>query len=142
MKSQTNLAHRPPSRFGKKIIISVIVILIILGICVCLVGRNYMKESLRPLNSHSDQVINVKVPLGASDRKIGSLLQQQKVVRNGLAFNYYIKSHNVKNLKAGYYKLSPSMSLKQITHHLNVKKSKTSRVNWCVWGIRQRKDHR
>lgn len=77
-----------------------------------------MKESLKPLKPHSDEIIEVKVPLGASDRKIGSLLQQRKVVRNGLAFNYYIKSHDVKNLKAGYYWLSPSMSLKKITNQL------------------------
>ncbi|QBP18654.1 endolytic transglycosylase MltG [Acetilactobacillus jinshanensis] len=118
MNSQTNSAHRPPSRFGKKIIVSVIVILVILGFCLFLLGRNYMKESLKPLKPHSDEIIEVKVPLGASDRKIGSLLQQRKVVRNGLAFNYYIKSHDVKNLKAGYYWLSPSMSLKKITNQL------------------------
>lgn len=118
LRSQINPVHHSPSRFGKKIIVSVIVILIVLGLCLFLLGRNYMRASLKPIKPTSHQVINIQVPLGASDRKIGSLLQQHKVVRNGLVFNYYIKSHNVKNLKAGHYKLSPSMSLKQITHHL------------------------
>ena len=118
MKSRTEAVHQSPSRFGKRIIISVITILAILAVSLFLLGRNYLKESLKPLNPSSTQVVNVKVPLGASNRKIGSILQQKKIVRNGLVFNYYVKSHDVKNLRAGYYKLSPSMSLERITRAL------------------------
>lgn len=129
MKSQSKT--KKISRLGKKIVVTVVIILVILGLFLLFMGRNYLKSSLKPLNSADTRSVQVKIPVGASDRKIGSILQNRRVVRNGLMFSYYVKSRNVRDLKAGYYRLSPSMSLKQVSgllkmggsnHPLNLRK--------------------
>ncbi|WP_286136900.1 endolytic transglycosylase MltG [Philodulcilactobacillus myokoensis] len=109
---------RKTSSFGRKIIISIIVILIVLIFCVLFMGHSYLKASLKPLNSNNHSKIQIDVPMGASDRKIGSILQNQNIVRSGMVFNYYVKAHNISDFRAGYYELSPSMSLQQIANIL------------------------
>ena len=118
MRSQSK--NEKISRLGKKIIITVVITLLILGLVLLLMGRNYLKSSLKPLDSSNHRIVQVKIPVGASDRKIGSILQNRRVVRNGLMFSYYVKSRNVQNLKAGYYQLSPSMSLKRVSELLRI----------------------
>ena len=115
---KSNHFFRQTSQFGRKIIISVVSVLVILAIVLFFLGRNYMRTALLPLNQHSTRMVQIHVPFGASNRKIGSILQKRKVVRNGLAFDYYIKSHNFHDFQAGYYRFSPSMSLAKISRRL------------------------
>ncbi len=123
MKSQLGMSNQSTSRFGKKIIVSVIVILVLLAFVLFFLGRSYLQSSLHPLKSRSSRVTLVKVPMGASDRRIGSILQQHRVIKNGLTFSYYVKSHHVRNLKAGEYRLSPTMSLDRIARILRTGRS-------------------
>ncbi len=51
-------------------------------------------------------------------KKIGSILQDDKIVKSGMVFNYYVKSHNFSDFRAGYYQLKPSMTLNQIAKEL------------------------
>ncbi|KID42126.1 endolytic transglycosylase MltG [Fructilactobacillus fructivorans] len=106
------------SSFGKKIIYSVIVIIVILVIAIVLIGHHYFKTSLQPLDPHDQQVTQVDIPRGSSTKKIGAILQKSKVVKSGMVFNYYVKSHNITNFKSGYYQLKPSMSLDNIAQNL------------------------
>ncbi len=106
------------TNLGKKIFLSIIAILLVLGVCIFIFGHQYLKESLKPLNPNNKSVIQVKIPMGASDKKIGSILQDKKIVKSGMVFNYYVNSNHYSDLKAGYYELSPSMSLKAIANKL------------------------
>jgi UPF0755 protein len=104
---------------GRKIFLSIIVILIILGVSIFIFGHQYLKQSLKPLNPKDNTAVQVHIPMGASDKKIGSILQDKKIVKSGMVFDYYVNSHKYSNLKAGYYEFSPSMGLSTIANKLS-----------------------
>ncbi|MCF6515130.1 endolytic transglycosylase MltG [Lactobacillus sp. S2-2] len=103
------------NNFGKKIIISIIAILIFLAICIGIGGYNYFKTSLKPLDVNNKNVKQINIPLGASTKKIGSILQDEGIIKSGTVFSYYVDSNKKGSFKAGYYQLNPSMTLKSIT---------------------------
>lgn len=110
--------EKNPNNFGKKIIISIILILVFLAICIGIGSYNYFKSSLKPLDVNNKNVKQINIPLGASTKKIGSILQDEGIIKSGTVFSYYVDSNKKKNFKAGYYQLNPSMTLKNITNLL------------------------
>ena len=96
----------------------IIVIIVILILTFGVLGYNYVQESLQPLNSNNHQEIEVKIPVGSSNKEIASRLQQKKIIRSATVFNYYVKSHNYTDFQAGYYTFKPSMTLTQIVARL------------------------
>ncbi|AQW21973.1 ABC transporter substrate-binding protein [Lentilactobacillus curieae] len=114
----TTPAPKQNKGLGKKIIITVVTLLVILLAAIGLLGYNYFQESLKPLDPKNEQVSQVHIPLGASNKQIGSILQNKKIVKSGMVFDYYVKSNNMTNFRAGYYQLKPSMSLKRIAKEL------------------------
>ncbi|UQS86685.1 endolytic transglycosylase MltG [Nicoliella spurrieriana] len=113
-QSDSNQDSQAPAKFGRKIILWIASILIILFISIVFLGHNYVKTSLKPLNPSDHQTTEVNIPMGASDKKIGSILQDQGIVKSGIVFNYYVKAHNITNFRSGYYEFAPSMGLNQI----------------------------
>lgn len=111
-------APKPNRSLGRKIIISVIAILIVLAVSISFLGYRYFQEALKPLNPQNTRVTQVHIPLGASNKQIGSILQNKKIVKSGMVFDYYVKSNNMNDFRAGYYQLKPSMSLKMIAKQL------------------------
>ncbi len=89
-------------------------LLIISGV----VFYNYFQSALKPLDPKSQEVVQVDIPMGASSKKIGSILQEKKIVKSGSVFNYYVKSHNYSDFRAGYYQLNASMTLNQAAKRL------------------------
>lgn len=119
MSNNSNERTPKPNRsLGRKIIISVITILVILAIAIGFLGYRYFQEALKPMNPQNTSVKQVHIPLGASNKQIGSILQNKKIVKSGMVFDYYVKSNNMSNFRAGYYQLKPSMSLKAIAKKL------------------------
>lgn len=115
--------------FGKKIIIGVVSVLIFLVLVMGLLGYHYVRTSLKPLDADSSKVIEVNIPMGASNKKIASVLQDKEIVKSGTVFNYYVQSHNYSNFRAGYYELKPSMTLSQIAKKLQKGGSSVSQKN-------------
>ncbi|MEE8823934.1 putative aminodeoxychorismate lyase [Lentilactobacillus sunkii] len=109
---------KPNKSLGRRIIISVITLLVILAATIGFMGYRYFQDALKPLNPRDTNVTQVHIPLGASNKQIGSILQNKKIVKSGMVFDYYVKSNNMANFRAGYYQLKPSMSLKGIAKHL------------------------
>nr|WP_225356355.1 endolytic transglycosylase MltG [Secundilactobacillus pentosiphilus] len=103
---------------GQKIITGVVSVLVILLIVSGVVFYHYFQSALKPLNPKSEEVVQVDIPMGASSKQIGSILQDKKIVKNGSVFNYYVKSHNYSELRAGYYQLKASMTLNQVAKRL------------------------
>ncbi|EEI23454.1 endolytic transglycosylase MltG [Lentilactobacillus hilgardii] len=119
MSNNSNERTPKPNRsLGRKIIISVIAILIILAVSISFLGYRYFQEALKPMNPQNTNVTQVHIPLGASNKQIGSILQNKKVVKSGMVFDYYVKSNNMSEFRAGYYQLKPAMSLKTIAKQL------------------------
>lgn len=109
---------KPNKSLGRRIIISVITLLVILAATIGLMGYRYFQDALNPLDPQDTKVTQVHIPLGASNKQIGSILQNKKIVKSGMVFDYYVKSNNMANFRAGYYQLKPSMSLKRIAQRL------------------------
>ncbi|KRK49242.1 endolytic transglycosylase MltG [Secundilactobacillus kimchicus] len=113
---QTNAPKKPST--GRKIIIGVVSVLVLLVVAIGIAFYQYFQSALKPLNPNSNEVVQVDIPMGASNKKIGSILQDDKIVKSGMVFNYYVKSHNFSDFRAGYYQLKPSMTLNQIAKEL------------------------
>lgn len=106
------------SSFGRRIMIGVVSLLVILAVAIGIIGYHYFQTALKPLDTHNQNVVQVHVPMGATSNKIGQILQDKKIVKSGMVFNYYVKSHKFTNFRAGYYQLKPSMTLKTIANQL------------------------
>ncbi|KJW13518.1 endolytic transglycosylase MltG [Lactobacillus spicheri] len=106
--------------FGRRIMIGVASLLVILAVAIGVIGYNYFQSALKPLDTSNDNVVQVHVPMGATSNKIGQILQDKKVVKSGMVFNYYVKSHKFTNFRAGYYQLKPSMTLNTIAKQLQL----------------------
>ena len=69
---------------------------------------------LSPVNSKSNEEIEVVIPSGSSKKSIGRILKEKNLIRNDTIFMIYVKLNKVGNLKASTYKLKKSMSVKEI----------------------------
>ncbi|CAJ1228343.1 endolytic transglycosylase MltG [Levilactobacillus zymae] len=108
------------SSFGRRIMVGVASLLVILAVAIGIFGYQYFQSALKPLDTSNDNVVQVHVPMGATSNKIGQILQDKKVVKSGMVFNYYVKSHKFTNFRAGYYQLKPSMTLNTIAKRLQL----------------------
>lgn len=109
---------KPKMSMGHRIIIGVVSILVVLVVVSGIGFYRYFKSAQKPLNAHSTQVVQVDIPMGASTKKIGSILQEKNIVKSGMVFNYFVKSRNFTAFRAGYYQLKSSMTLTQIAKQL------------------------
>ncbi len=117
-KQSTPNSSKKKLSIGQKIIAGVVSILVVLLVVTGIGFYNYFQSALKPLNPKSQQVVQVDIPMGASNNKIGSILQQKGIVKSGMVFNYFVKSHNYANFRAGYYQLKSSMTLTQVAKRL------------------------
>ena len=99
----------------KKISVAfVLVAVIILGAFI------YWTSANLPANSsdHSNKIFVINK--GEAIRQIGNNLKAQGLIRDPVAFFVYIKlNHQDKNIQAGDYRLSPSMSLARVIDTIN-----------------------
>lgn len=118
-KSKTK-SHKAKKKVSpaKRIIHWTIGVLVVVILFFCFLGYRYVQKSLKPLDPASNESIEVKIPIGSSDKQIGDILQKKHVIRSGFVFNYYVKSKQIGAFKAGYYDFKPSMTLSQIATEL------------------------
>lgn len=105
-------------RVVNNIVYWIIGIIVILILTFGVLGYNYVQESLQPMNSDNHQNVEVKIPIGSSNKQIATILQNKKIIRSATVFNYYVKSNNYNDFQAGYYSFKPSMTLTQIVARL------------------------
>lgn len=104
--------------------IAIVLIVVIVG---GLIGTKlYINSAMKPVNSEKNTAIQVKIPMGASNQKIGQILEKHKVIQSSWVFQYYIKTHNKTSFNAGYYVLKPSMSLEKVVSQLGKGGSSTA----------------
>lgn len=103
---------------GHQIVKWVLGILLVVILVTVFLGYRFFDSAMKPLHPNSNQQIQIDIPIGTTPRQVGSILQEKKVVKNGSVFNYYAKKQSLANFQAGYYVLSPSMTLKQIADKL------------------------
>lgn len=109
-------------RTGRKIrklgiwgVAAIVTVIIVIGLAVTvIVIRQSYIENLRPIsNSKTEQYFTVEK--GMSAKEIASSLFDQRLIRSASAFEWYVRSNNLRDkLQAGTYVLNPSMSQQQI----------------------------
>ncbi|MGW9605309.1 endolytic transglycosylase MltG, partial [Heyndrickxia sporothermodurans] len=97
-------------------IICLTIILIIAG--GILATYIYIQSALKPVEPKNTKTKNVEIPIGSTVSTIGTILEEDGMIKNKLIFKYYVKLNNETGFQAGTYKLSPSMNLKQIITQL------------------------
>ena len=71
-----------------------------------------------PVDSNSDEKIEVVIENGTTSSGIASILKEKKLIKSEYLFKIYIKLNKTKSLKASTYLLSKNMSLKEIINTL------------------------
>ena len=120
-KIETNpkLAERQKEKkMVKKIVWSIVTILFTLLVIFGIASYQYVTSSLEPLDATSSKEIQIEVPSGSSSADISRVLEKNKVIKSASVFRFYIKLNNKTDFQAGYYLLSPSMTLEEIIKSL------------------------
>ncbi len=122
-KIETNpkLAERQKEKkMVKKIVWSIVTILFTLLVIFGVASYQYVTSSLEPLDATSSKEIQIEVPSGSSSADISRVLEKNKVIKSASVFRFYIKLNNKTDFQAGYYLLSPSMTLEEIIKSLQL----------------------
>ncbi|MGX7420093.1 endolytic transglycosylase MltG [Carnobacterium gallinarum] len=112
------LEREKESNMVRKIVLSIISVLVVLLVILGLVGYSYVTSSLKPLDPKSEKKLSVEVPIGSTSKEIAKILEDKKIIKSALVFNYYVKTQNAADFLAGFYEFSPSMTLDTIIKDL------------------------
>ena len=118
-----------PKKKAKGIMVGVVIVILALLVIILGFGYHYVQDSLKPLNPKSQKLIQVKVPIGSTNKQIGTLLEKKNVIKNGVIFCCYVKNKKFYSFKAGYYVLKKSITLTQIATKLEKGGSSTPIIN-------------
>lgn len=108
-----NLRKKEDKIVGKIILVIVITLLAIVGVF-GFTTYKYVESGLQPLDKSDSQLVQVEVPTGSSNKQIGEILEKNHVIKSGIVFNYYTKFKNLTGFQAGFYQMSPDMTLDEI----------------------------
>ena len=100
-----------------KIIILVVAILILL----CIIPIIWYNTSLGAVSKESTKV-EIEIPIGSGSSAIGSILKENGLIKNELAFKIYVKLNNVSGLQAGTYQIDKSWNVSEILEFLKTGK--------------------
>ncbi|WP_280737359.1 MULTISPECIES: endolytic transglycosylase MltG [unclassified Enterococcus] len=102
----------------RKIVFFVVSALVIVGLVLGLTFWSYVQSGLKPLDTDNKQLVQVEIPSGSSNKEIGEILENDKVIKSGMVFHFYTKFNNLTDFQAGYYQMAPNMSLDDISQLL------------------------
>ncbi|QBK26314.1 endolytic transglycosylase MltG [Ureibacillus thermophilus] len=106
----------------RRIVAWVTIIVIALVLFIGIFGAIYVKSALQPVDSDSDQQIEVEIPLGSGITAISKILEEHGIIKDARIFKYYAKFKNQSNFQAGNYTMTPSMTLDEILESLKTGK--------------------
>lgn len=104
-----------PFRMWKVILITVAVV-ITLAIAITGGGAVYIYNNLQPVEASSGaEPVIVTIPTGATTQEIGTILEEQGLIRHAGIFSYYVRYQGIGNrLQAGDYRLTPGQTIDEI----------------------------
>jgi len=77
---------------------------------------SWWQDQNKPVNPNLEQEKIIIVPKGAGTIEIANLLKEQNLIKNPLAFRILVMQKGIdQKLQAGSFRLTPSMSLEEIT---------------------------
>jgi UPF0755 protein len=106
--------HRKEDKIVTRIVAIVVLALLIVGGVFGFSTYRYVASSIKPLDPDDSEKIVVDIPSGSTNKMIGQILEDEKVIKSGMVFNYYTKFNNLTGFQAGKYQVSPDMTLDEI----------------------------
>lgn len=106
----------------RKIVLIVAIILLISAAAVLGSGYFYINSALKPVDPDNNKPKKVEIPIGSSVTGIGTVLEENGIIRDARVFKYYVKFKNEAGFMAGEYELKPSMNMKEILDSLKTGK--------------------
>ncbi len=86
---------------------------VVLGVLCLIFGNLWLQANLRPVGPGAESI--VRVPEHSGSRGVARLLREKRLIRNDLAFRIALREWGLSGqLKAGYYRLSPTMRAEEI----------------------------
>ena len=116
-KRTHNKKRRSRKGNGRLVILFLILIALIAG-GVSFVMSYQDKRDYSALNSQDKKNKQVKIKDGENSEEIANKLDKAGLIRSKKAFMHYLSSHNISNLKSGYYLFAPSDSVSAIVKTL------------------------
>ncbi|MFA5638265.1 MAG: endolytic transglycosylase MltG [Anaerovoracaceae bacterium] len=105
-----NSRRKKNKKFNSWVLMALGVVLLLL-----LAGFVYLGGLSEPLDKDNKEYISISIPYGTSTQKIGTILEEEGVIKSGDKFKIYAKLHGFNGkLEAGDYLLSKSMDLDEI----------------------------
>lgn len=98
----------------KKIVSIVMAALVVIIAIAGFAFYKYWQNGLQPMDAKNSEAVQVEIPLGTTNKQIGNILEESKVIKSGLVFNYFVKANNLTDFKGGFYQIAPDMELKEI----------------------------
>lgn len=117
----TPLAVTPPKkRWGvKKWLLAGVIGLLVATIIGALAAYAWYQQNLRAVEPGSDEMVRVTIKPGTSPEGIASQLKENNLIRNEVAFNWYVRAENKSGLlQAGAYRLGKGEDVPTIVKHL------------------------
>ncbi len=110
---------------GRSIAISILLIVLLALGGAAVYVRNKYNNDLKAVST--DQTVSiVTIASGSSVNEVGLLLEQKGLIRSAWAFEWYVRSHNVRDkLQAGSYAFHPALSISDIVTMITTGKIST-----------------
>lgn len=112
------LVRKRESSIVKKIVLTIVFVAFLLISVVGATGYQYIMEALKPLSPAQHELVEVEIPMDTSSRGIAEILENEQVIRDATVFRYYLRAKDTADFQAGFYQLSPAMSLDEIIETL------------------------
>lgn len=93
----------------KKIVLVVLALVVIAMVSICI----WYNTSVSPVKG-DDNKYTVEIPMGSGVATIAQKLEDEGLIKSGLAFRIYVKLNNVSNFQAGTYEMTKNMSVEEI----------------------------
>ncbi|WP_409270757.1 endolytic transglycosylase MltG [Neobacillus sp. SCS-31] len=116
------IEHQSEAKIVRKIVLSISLAFIILVGLIGGGGYLYVKSALEPVDPSSNEIKEVAIPIGSSVSGIAETLEKNGIIKNARIFKYYVKFNNESGFMAGDYKMTPSMTIPEITKSLKTGK--------------------
>ncbi len=111
----------------------IVFLIIIFSFIAFFIGQEIYKSSLGPIESNNPKDINILIPESTSTYEIAKILYEEKLIKSPLVFLYEVRFKDGKNnLKAGNYKLSTDMALKEIIKDLTKGKGNQDIIKFTI----------
>lgn len=102
-----------------KKLIMVIIAIIVLAIIGVVIWYN---SSLSEVDKKDTSKVQVEIPIGSSAENIATILKNNDLIKNKVAFKLYVKLNKISNFQAGKYELYKTMNVEEITKTLQTGK--------------------